>query len=228
MRLFFTEKKQKIRVSELFREFLELEIRKRINYDFCRPASQEIILFQTLIQCWHSFLEPQINQIGSWLGWKTFYVESIYMEFLELKIWKRIDYFFCRAVKSKFLWLSDCFLMLTLLLSPFNQLNNFLTRLKDNLCSNTIEGFWSSKFDNVSTTFVDQLGQIFILSQTRLQKLHSSSEPQIKWIRLWLCWKTFYVSIIYWEFLELRIRQRVDYFFVYQRSQKFICFRTLF
>ena len=52
--------------------------------------------------------------------------------------------------------------------------------------------FLIAKFDNVSITFfVYHLGQKFFPTQTVLGQWHSSPDPQLIWIILWLGWKRF-------------------------------------
>ena len=52
--------------------------------------------------------------------------------------------------------------------------------------------FLIAKFDNVSITFfVYHLGQKFFPPQTVLGQWHSSPDPQLIWIILWLGWKRF-------------------------------------
>ena len=47
---------------------------------------QKFIRFQTLFQCWHSSLDPQINWISPWLDWETVHFETLIREFLSSKL----------------------------------------------------------------------------------------------------------------------------------------------
>ena len=66
------------------KKVFELKLWQRSGFFLRRPARSKFNFFktQTLFQGWPSFLDPQINWISPWLGWKTIYVETINREFL--------------------------------------------------------------------------------------------------------------------------------------------------
>ena len=79
-------------------------------------------------------LNKSLTRLKSNLCWNT-------IASFEREIWQRIEYFFRLHPRSKFLSLSDCTRTVTLLPRPSIDLNKSLTRLKSNLCWNTIASF---------------------------------------------------------------------------------------
>ena len=87
---------------------------------------------------------------------------------------------------------SDCTRAVTLLPRPSTHLNNSLTRLKAIYVETLYSAFLSAKFDNVSSTFLlRHLYQKFSHPQSVFGQWHSSPDPQLLWISLWLGWKRF-------------------------------------
>ena len=87
---------------------------------------------------------------------------------------------------------SDCTRAVTLLPRPSTHLNNSLTRLKAIYVETLYSAFLSAKFDNVSSTFLlRHLYQKCSHPQTVFGQWHSSPDPQLLWIILWLGWKRF-------------------------------------
>ena len=120
---------------------------------FVNTLDQKLFPSQTVLGQWHSFLEPQFIWIGPWLGWKAIYVETLYSEFLSAKFDNVSSTFFCIPPSSKILSLSDCIRTVTLLLWRSIHLNKSLTRLKSNLCWNTIASFWAQNLTTYRVLF---------------------------------------------------------------------------
>ena len=93
---------------------------------------------------WHSSLDPQFIWISPWIGWKASYVEKQFMlkhylaSFLERNL-TPYRVLFCITPRSKILSLSDFSQTVTLIPRPSIHLKKSLTRLKNNLCWNTIK-----------------------------------------------------------------------------------------
>ena len=126
-----------IYVETLYSEIFIAKFDNVSSTSFVYHLSQKFFHSQTLLGPWHSSLDPQFIWISPWLGWKPIYVETLYSEFYR-EIWQRIEYFFRIPPRSKILSLSDCTRTVTLLPRPSIHLNKSLTRLKSNLCWNTI------------------------------------------------------------------------------------------
>ena len=196
---------------------------------FVDQLSQKFIRFQTLIQCWHSSLDPQINWISPWLDWKTIYVETLNSCFQSSKFNNVSTTFFVEQLGQKIIryhtlfqcwhsswdpqiyWISPWLDWKTISVETLNR------------C------FQSSKFNNVSTTFfVEQLGQKIIRYHTLFQCWHSSLDPQINWTSPWLDWKTIYVETLNRCFQSSKFNNVSTTFFVEQLGQKIIRYHTLF
>ena len=112
---------------------------------------------------------------------------------------------FCIHPRSKILSSSDCTRRVTLLPRTSIHLNRSLTRLKSNLCWNTI--WWAFEreiWQRIEYFFVYTPDQKFFPAQTALGEWHCSLEPQFIWIGPWLGWKAIYVEILYGEFLSAK------------------------
>ena len=109
---------------------------------------------------------------------------------------------------------------MTLLPRPSIHLKKTLTRLKSNLCWNTIPRVFESEiWQRIEYFSVYHLGQKSFSSKTELGQWHSSLDPQFIWISPWLGWKAVYLETLYWVF-EREIWQRTVYFFrVHPRSK---------
>ena len=126
-----------IYVETLYSEFLSAKFDNVPSTFFVYHLSQKFFPSHTVLGQWHSSLDPQFIWISPWLGWKAIYVETLYNEF-ECEIWQRTEYFFRIHLSSKILSLSDFTRAVTLLPRPSIVLNKSLTRLKSNLCWNTL------------------------------------------------------------------------------------------
>ena len=93
---------------------------------------------RTVLGQWNSSLDPQfiwyktLTRLKSNLCWNTIY------QVFEREIWQRVEYYFRIHPRSKILSLSDCTRTVKLLPRPSIHLIKSLTRLKSNLCWNTI------------------------------------------------------------------------------------------
>ena len=101
---------------------------------------------------------------------------------------------------------------MTLLLRTSTHLNKSLTRLKITFHETAQEYFLSSKFDVLSTFFVDDLYQILSLFQNLLGLWHSYLGPQPIWTSPWQDWKWLFMKL-HKSIFQLEIWQRVKYFF---------------
>ena len=77
-------------------------------------------------------LNKSLTRLKSILCWNS--IQQVF----ERENWQRIEYFFRVPPRSKILSLSDCTRTLTILPRPSFHLNKSLTRLRGNLCWNTI------------------------------------------------------------------------------------------
>ena len=127
-----------IYVETLYSDFLSAKFDNVSSTFFVYHLGQKFFHCQTVLGPWHSSLDPQFIWISPWLGWKAIYVETLYSDFLSAKFDNVSSTFFCIPPRSKILSLPDCTWTLTLLSRPSIHLNKSLTRLKSNLCWNTI------------------------------------------------------------------------------------------
>ena len=127
-----------IYVETLYSDFLSAKFDNISSTFFVYHLGQKFFHCQTVLGPLHSSLDPQFIWISPWLGWKAIYVETLYSDFLSAKFDNVSSTFFCIPPRSKILSLPDCTRTLTLLSRPSIHLNKSLTRLKSNLCWNTI------------------------------------------------------------------------------------------
>ena len=106
-------------------------------------------------------------------------------------------------------------------------LNKSLTRLKSDLCWNTIARFWARNLTTYSVPFfVYHLGQQIFSSHTVLGQWHTSLDSRIIQKIPWLGWNANYVETLQ-RVSEREIWQRIGYFFVYTLDQKFFPYQTV-
>ena len=123
---------------------------------------------------------------------------------------------------------SDCTQTVTLLPRPSIHLNKSLTRLKRDLCLNTIwRVFEREIWQHIEYFFVYHLGQKLIPPQTLLGQWPSALDPQFIWISPWLGWKGIFVETLYSAFLSAKFDNVSSTFFVYNLGQKLIPPQTL-
>ena len=80
----------------------------------------------------------------------------------------------------------------------------------------------SAKFDNdMSTLFVDDLDQKFLLFKNLLRCVHSYSSPHFNWTGSWLDWRTLFVQLHTDNFLSAKFGNNLSKFFVDNPNQKF-------
>ena len=188
---------------------------------------KKIFPSQTVLRHWHSSLEPQINWISPWLGWKAIYVETLYSDILIAKLENLFSTFFVYHLGPQL------FSSHTVLGQWHSSLDPRLIWISPRLGWNAIyvetlySEFLSAKFDNLSSTFfVHHAGQKFSASQTVLKQWHSSLDPQFIWISPWLGWKAVYVETLYSEFLSGKFNNLFSTFFVYHLGQQLISSHT--
>ena len=124
-------------------EYLSAKFENVSSTFFIYNLEQEILPSQNVLGHWYASIEPQIIWISPWLGWKAIYVETLYIEFLSAKLDKVSSPFFCIHPGSKIVSVSDCNGAMTLLPRTSIHLNRSLTRLKSNLCWNTVASIWA-------------------------------------------------------------------------------------
>ena len=128
--------------NTIYRVF-EREIWQRIEYFFCmNPRSKNFSLSDynwamALLPRSSIHLNRSLTRLKSNLCWNT--INRVF----ECETWQRIEYFFCIRPRSKIFSLSDCNGAMTLLPRTSIHLNRSLTRLKSNLCWNTVASVWA-------------------------------------------------------------------------------------
>ena len=160
-------REETIFVETLNRYFQSSKFNNVSTTFFVDQLGQKFIRFQTVFQCWHSSLDPQINWISPWLDWKTIYVETLYRCFQSSKFNNVSTTFFVDQLGQKFIRFQTLFQCWHTSLDPqINWISPWLD-WKTIYVETLYRCFQSSKFNKVSTTFfVDQLGQKFIRFQT--------------------------------------------------------------
>ena len=104
-------------------------------------------------------------------------------------------YFFGIPPKSKFISLSDCTWVVTLLPSSSVFLKKSLTTLRRNLCWNTIWRVSEREvWQRIEYLFRNQTKSKSLHSQTVLGQWHSSLDPQFFWIGPRPGWKAFKIK----------------------------------
>ena len=195
---------------------------------FVYHLGQKFFPSQTVLRQWHSYLDPQFIRINPGLCWKAIYVEKLHSEFLSAKFDNVSSTFFVYHLGQEF------FPSQTVLRQWDSYLDPQFIRINPGLCWKAIyveklySEFLSTKFDNVSSTFlVYHLGQKFFPSHTVLRQWHSSLDPQSIWISPRLCWKAIYVETLYSEILSAKFDNVSSAFIVYHRGQKLFHSQTV-
>ena len=183
----------------------EREIWQSIEYFFCIPLMSKILSLSDCTQTVTILPTPSIHMNKSLIRLKSDLFWNTTKRVFEREIWQRIEKFFCIPPMSKIFSASDCSWTVTLLTRPSIHLNISLTRLKSDLCWNTIKCFLSAKIDNVSSTFFKTPKSKIFSPQTVLGNWQFSLDPQLFWISPWLGWKTIYVETLNSAFLSAKI-----------------------
>ena len=127
-----------IYIETLYNEFLSAKYDNVSSTFFVFYQGQKFFPSQTVLGQWHSSLDPQFIWKTTWLVWEAIYVETLYSEFLRAKF-DNVSSFLLYTIEFKnYFFLSDCTWAVILLPRPSVHLNKSLTRLKSNLCWNTI------------------------------------------------------------------------------------------
>ena len=85
----------------------------------------------------------------------------------------------------------------------------------------------SAKFDNdMSTLFVDDLDQKFLLFKNLLWFVHSYSSPPFNWTGSWLDGRTHFLKLHTDTFLSAKFDNDMSSFFVDKPDQKFLLFKN--
>ena len=205
-----------IYVETPYSEFLSAKFDNVSSTFFVYHLGQKFFLFQTVLELWHSSLDPQFIWISPWLGWRAIYVETPYSEFLSAKFDNVSSTFFVYHLGQKFFLFQTVLGLWHSSLDPqFIWISPWLG-WKAIYVKTLYSEFLSAKFDNVSSNFfVYHLGQNFFPSHTVLGQWHSSLDPQFIWISPWLRWKAIYVETLYNEFLSAKFDILPSTFFVY-------------
>ena len=176
-----------IYVETIHIEFFSAKIDNASSTFFVYHLGQNLFHAQTVLEPWHSSLDPHFIWISPWLSWKAIYVETLYSEFLSAKFDKVSSTFFVYHLSQKF------FFYQTVLGQWHSSLDPQIIWISPWLGWKAVyvetlnSEFVSAKFDNVSSTFfVYHLGQKFFLYQTVLGQWLSSLDPHFIWISPWL------------------------------------------
>ena len=211
-----------IYVETLYSDFLSAKFDNVSSSFFVYHLGQKFFPPQTVLEQWHSSLDPQFIWISPWLGWKAIYVETLYSEFLSAKFDNVSSSFFVYHLGQKFFHPQTVLGQWHSSLDPqFIWITPWLG-WKAIYVETLYSEFLSTKFDNVSSSFFEyHLGQKFFPPQTVLGQWHSSLDRQFIWISPWLGWKAIYVETLYSEFLSAKFDNVSSTFFVYNLGQKF-------
>ena len=177
---------------------------------------------------WHSSLDPQFIWISPWLFWKAIFFETLFIEFFSAKFDTVSSTFFCITPKSKILSLSDFTQTVTLLPSPSILLNMSLTRLKSNLCWNTIKRVFEREIWRRIEYFfpIPPRSKILSLSDGN-RTVTLPLDPQLIWISPLQGWKAIYFETLYSEFLSGKFDNVSSNFFLNHLGQKFFPSQTV-
>ena len=86
----------------------------------------------------------------------------------------------------------------------------------------------SAKFDNdISTFFVDNPDQLFVLFQHPLGCIHFYSSPHSIWTSTWLDWETLFVKLRTETFIGAKFDKDMSTFLVDNPDQKFLLLQNL-
>ena len=118
--------------------FFEREIWQRVEYYFRIHPRSKILSLSDCTRTVKLLPRPSIHLIKSLTRLKSNLCWNTIYRVFEREIWQRVEYYFRIHPRSKILSLSDCTRTVKLLPRPSIHLIKSLTRLKSNLCWNTI------------------------------------------------------------------------------------------
>ena len=194
--------------------FLSSNFDNVLSTFFVDHLDEKLPLFHNLLGLSNSLLDPHFIWKCRSLVWISLF-RKLHKSILifELKIW-RINYFFRRPPRWKFISVSVATKIITYPRRPSIQLKKSFTRLKIAFHETAQEYFLSSNFDNVlSTFFVHHLDEKLPLFHNLLGLSHSLVDPHFIWKSPSLDWISLFMklnkSIL---IFELKF-WRVNYFF---------------
>ena len=175
----------------------ETFIRAKFDNDIrADNPDQKIFLFQKLLGGEHSNSSPHFIWTNSWLDWKILFVKLHTETFFERKIWQRHENFFRSQPRSKILSDSKLLVSIHSYSSPHFVWTSSWLDWKLLFLKLHTDTFLSAKFDNdMSTVFVDNPDQKFLLFQKLLGCIHSYSSPHFIWTNSWLDWRILFVKL---------------------------------
>ena len=186
------------------------------------------LLFQNLLGCIHSYSSHHFIWTSPWLDWKTLFVKLHTDTLLSAKFDNDMITFFIDKPDKKFLLFQHLLGCIHSYFSPHFVWTSPWLDWKTLFVKLHTDTLLSAKFDNdMSTFFVDNPDQKFLLFWNLLGCIHSYSSPHFIWTSPWLDWKTLFVKLHTDTLLSAKFDNDMSTFFVDNPDQKFVLFQHL-
>ena len=193
---------------------------------FADNPDQQFLLLQHLLACIHSYSSPHSIWTSISLDWKTFFVKLHTDTILSAKFDNDKSTFFVDNPYQKFFLSQHLLGCIHSYSSPHSIWTSPWLDWKTLFVKLDTETSIGAKVDNdMSTFFVDNSDQTFLLFKNLLGCIHSYSSPHSSWTSPRLDWKTRFVKL----HTETIIGAKFDdmsTFFVDNPDQYFFCFRN--
>ena len=194
---------------------------------FVDNLDQKLIMFQIQLEYIHSYASPHSVWTRPWLDWKTIFVKLHTETFIGAKFDRDISTLFVDNSDQKFLLFQNILGCIHSYSSTlFNWTSSWLDR-KTLFVKLHTETFIGAKFDrDISTLFVDNSDQKFLLFHNLLVCIQSYSSPHSVWRTPWLDWKTLFVKLHTETFIGTKFDNDIGTFSWTTLIKNCFCFRT--
>ena len=195
---------------------------------FVNNPDQKLLLFQNLLGCLHSYSSTHFIWRSLWLDWKTLFVKLHTETFIGSKFDNDLSNFFSDNPDQQLLLLQHLLACTHSYSSPHFIWTSPWLELKTLFVKRHTDSLLSAKFDNViSTFFLDNPDQKFLLFQHLLACIHSYSSPYFIWTSPWLELETLFVKRHTDSILSAKFDNVISTFFLDHPDQKFLLFQHL-
>ena len=192
---------------------------------FVDNSDQTFLLFKNLLGCIHSYSSPHSIWTSPWLNWKTLFVKLDTETSIGAKFDNDMSTFFVDNSDQTFLLFKNLLGCIHSYSSPHYSWTSPRLDWKTRFVKLHTETIIGAKFDDMSTFFVDNPDQYFILFQKLIGCIYSYSSLHYIWTSPWLDWKTLFVKLHTDTLLSANF-DNMGTFFVDNPDKYFFCLRT--
>ena len=208
--------------------FLSVKFDNDLSTFFVDKPDKKFLMFKNLQGWIHSQHNPHFIWTSPWLDWRTFFVKLHTDTFFSSEFDNDISSFFVDKPDQKFLRFNNLLDCIHSHSSPHFIWTSHGLDWRTHFVKLHTDTFLSAQFDNdMSTLFVDDLDQKFLLFKNLLRCVHSYSSPHFIWTSSWLDGRTHFVKLHTDTFLSAKFDNYMSSFFVDEPDQKFLLFKNL-